>query len=30
MCHSINRYAKAINKYTTDYDKNKDSSYVKY
>ena len=30
MCHSINRYAKAINKYMTDYDKNKDSSYVKY
>ena len=30
MCHSFNRYAKAINKYMTDYDKNKDSSYVKY
>ena len=30
MCHSINRYAKTIDKYMTDYDKNKDSSYVKY
>ena len=30
MSHSINRYTKAINKYMTDYDKNKDSSYVKY
>ena len=27
ICHSINRYAEANNKYTNDYDKNKESSY---
>ena len=29
-CHAIHRYAKAINKYMKDYDKNKESSYLKY
>ena len=29
-CHAIHRYAKASNKYMKDYDKNKESSYVKY
>ena len=28
--HSINRYAKAIDKYMKDNDKNKDSSYIQY
>ena len=27
ICHAIHRYAKANNKYMTNYDKNKDSSY---
>ena len=30
ICHSINRYAKANNKYLEDYDKNNESSYLKY
>ena len=30
ICHSINRYAKTNNKYMKDYDKNKESSYLKY
>ena len=30
ICHSINRYPKANNKYINDYDKNKDFSYLKY
>ena len=30
ICHSIYRYAKANNKYTKDYDKNKELSYIKY
>ena len=29
ICHSINRYAKD-NKYIKDYNKNKESSYIKY
>ena len=30
ICHAIHRYAKANNKYVKDYDKNKESSYLKY
>ena len=30
MCHAIYRYAKANNKYTKDYDKNIESSYLEY
>ena len=30
ICHSINRYAKANNKYLKDHDKNNESSYLKY
>ena len=30
LCHSINRYAKADNKYMKDYDKIKESLYSKY
>ena len=30
ICHAINKYAKANNKHTKDYDKNKESSYFKY
>ena len=30
ICHAIHRYAKANNKYMKDYDKNKESSCLKY
>ena len=30
ICHSIYQYAKANSKYMRDYDKNKESSYLKY
>ena len=30
ICHSINRYTKANNKYMKNYDKNKESPYLKY
>ena len=30
ICHAIHQYAKANNKYMLDYDKNKESSYLKY
>ena len=30
ICHAIYRYEKANNKYMKDYDKNKESSYLKY
>ena len=29
-CHAIHQYAKANNKYMNDYDKNKESLYLKY
>ena len=30
ICHAIHRYAAANNKYMKNYDKNKESSYLKY
>ena len=30
ICHVIHHYAKASNKYMKDYDRNKESSYLKY
>ena len=30
ICHAIHQYAQANNKYMRDYDKNKESSYLKY
>ena len=30
ICNTIHRYAEANNKYMKDYDKNKESSYLKY
>ena len=30
ICHSMYKYAKANNKYMKTYDRNKESSYVKY
>ena len=30
ICHSIYRYAKAINKYTKNYNNNKEASYIQY
>ena len=30
LCHSIYWYTKAKSKYMKDYDKNKESSYLKY
>ena len=30
ICHAIPRYARANNKYMKDYDKNKESLYLKY
>ena len=30
ICHAIQRYAKANDKYIKNYDKNKESSYIQY
>ena len=30
ICSSINRYARANNKYMKDYDKNEESSHIKH
>ena len=30
ICHAIHRYPKATDKYTKNYDKNKESSYIQY
>ena len=30
ICHTIHRYTKANEKYLKDYDKNKESSHLKY
>ena len=30
ICHAVHKYAKANNKHIKDYEKNKESSYLKY
>ena len=30
ICHAVHRHAKANNKYTKNYDKSKESSYIQY
>ena len=30
ICHAIHRYAKANNKYMSNYDENEESSYIQY
>ena len=30
ICHAIHQYAKGNNKFMKDYEKNKESSYLKY
>ena len=30
ICHAVHRYPKANNKYTKNYDKSKESSYIQY
>ena len=30
ICHAVNRYAKANNKYMKNYDNNKESSFIEY
>ena len=30
ICHAIYQYTKTYNKYTKDFDENKNSSYLKY
>ena len=30
ICHAVHSYAKANNKYMTNYDKSKESSYIQY
>ena len=30
ICHANHKYVKAINKYMKNYDKNKESSYLKF
>ena len=30
ICHAVDRYAKANNRYMKNYDENKESSYIQY